>query len=334
MYVYDNGKKDTIRGKKPVISFGIQKTTDKQVGGFFTIGNKGYLITEYNSSVERDNSTFFPYGNITQVDFPLVSDLVQRNSFYIGAGKRIKRTGIHFMIGTVSEDVKWRGKDDLGYITFPKYLDNTSVTIDAILTIKGRELLARGGNAFNITQFAVGDDEVDYSLWNPDQPLGTNYYGTIIENMPVTEAIPDETQALKYKLISLPKQTINIPVITVGNTSITLAAPGNSAIISPNTSNFQGGNATLGYTAILSDSTAADIQVTRALQNSVVPTTPRFIGDNEDAQSVAVSGFEFRIVGKTQMLADKTASITIIANETGGSITINLTVKRVTTATQ
>ena len=39
------------------------------------------------------------------------------------------------------------------------YLDNTSVTIDAILTIKGRELLARGGNAFNITQFAVGDDE-------------------------------------------------------------------------------------------------------------------------------------------------------------------------------
>ena len=214
------------------------------------------------------------------------------------------------------------------------YLDNTSVTIDAILTIKGRELLARGGNAFNITQFAVGDDEVDYSLWNPDHPLGTNYYGTIIENMPVTEAIPDETQALKYKLISLPKQTINIPVITVGNTSITLAAPGNSAIISPNTSNFQGGNATLGYTAILSDSTAADIQVTRALQNSVVPTTPRFIGDNEDAQSVAVSGFEFRIVGKTQMLADKTASVTIIANETGGSITINLTVKRVTTATQ
>jgi len=214
------------------------------------------------------------------------------------------------------------------------YLDNTSVTIDAILTIKGRELLARGGNAFNITQFAVGDDEVDYSLWNPDHPLGTSYYGTIIENMPVTEAIPDETQALKYKLISLPKQTINIPVITVGNTSITLAAPGNSAIISPNTSNFQGGNATLGYTAILSDSTVADIQVTRALQNSVVPTTPRFIGDNEDAQSVAVSGFEFRIVGKTQMLADKTASITIIANETGGSITINLTVKRVTTATQ
>ena len=213
------------------------------------------------------------------------------------------------------------------------YLDNTSVTIDAILTLKGRELLAKGGNAFQITQFAVGDDEIDYTLWNPDHPLGTAYYGTIIENMPITEAIPDETQALKYKLITLPKQTTNIPVINVGNTSITLAAPGNTSTITPNTSNFQGGNANLGYTAILSDSTVADLYVTRALQNSTLPTTPRFIGDNEDAQSVAVAGFEFRVVAKTQMISDKTATITIIANETGGSVTINLTVKKATTAT-
>jgi len=133
VYVYENGKRDTVRGKKPVISFGIQRTTDKQVGGFFTIGNKGYFITEYNSSFERDNSTFFPYGDITQVDFPLVNDLVQRNSFYIGVGKRIKRTGIHFMVGTVSEDVKWRGRDDVGYITFPKYLDRfTTMKIGAL----------------------------------------------------------------------------------------------------------------------------------------------------------------------------------------------------------
>ena len=213
------------------------------------------------------------------------------------------------------------------------YLDNSSVTVDAILTLKGRELLAKGGNAFNITQFALGDDEIDYSLWNPDHPLGTDYYGVIIENMPIVEAIPDETQALRSKLITLPKQTTNIPVVTVGNTSITLSAPGDSTIIAPNTSNFKGGNATLGYTAILSDSTVADIQVTRALQNSVLPTTPRFIGDNEDAQSVAVAGFEFRVVAKTQMIEDKTATITVIGNETGGSVTINVTVKKATTAT-
>lgn len=213
------------------------------------------------------------------------------------------------------------------------YLDNSSVTVDAILTLKGRELLAKGGNAFKITQFAVGDDEIDYSLWNPDHPLGTAYYGTIIENMPITEAIPDETQALKYKLITLPKQTTNIPVVTVGNTTITLLAPGDSTIISPNTSNFQGGNANLGYTAILSDSTVCNIQVTRALQNSVLPTTPRFIGDNEDAQSVAVAGFEFKIIAKTQLIEDKTATVTVIGNETGGSVTLTVTVRKATTAT-
>ena len=212
------------------------------------------------------------------------------------------------------------------------YLDNSSVTVDAILTKKGRELLAQGGNAFNITQFALGDDEVDYSLWNPDHPLGTEYYGVIIENMPITEAIPDETQALRSKLITLPKQTTNIPIVTVGNTSITLQAPGDTAPIRPNTSNFQGGNANLGYTAILSDSTVADIRVTRELQNSVLPTAPTFVGDSE-ATSVAVAGFEFELVGKTHLLEDKTATVVIIANETGGQITINLTVKRATTAT-
>lgn len=213
------------------------------------------------------------------------------------------------------------------------YLNNSSVTVDAILTLKGRELLAKGGNAFSITQFAVGDDEIDYSLYNANHPLGTNFYGTIIENLPITEAIPDETQALKYKLVSLPKQTTNLPVVTVGNSSITLQGPGTSDIIAPNTANIQGGNANLGYTAILSDSTVADIQVTRALSNpGTLPTTPRFIGDNEDAQSVAVAGFEFRVVAKTLIVASKTATVTIIGNETGGAVTINLTVNKATTA--
>jgi hypothetical protein len=213
------------------------------------------------------------------------------------------------------------------------YLDNSSVTVDAILTLKGRELLAKGGNSFKITQFALGDDEIDYSLWNPEHPLGTDYYGVIIENMPIVEAIPDETQALRSKLITLPKQTTNIPVVTVGNTSITLTAPGTSATITPNTANLQGGNSNLGYTAILSDSTVADIQIVKALQNSILPTTPRFIGDNEDAQSVAIAGFEFRVVAKSQLLSDKTATITVIGNETGGSVTINLTVKQTQVAT-
>jgi len=214
------------------------------------------------------------------------------------------------------------------------YLNNSTVTVDAILTKKGRELLARGRNNFNITQFALADDEIDYDLWNPDHPLGTEYYGTIIENMPIVEAIPDETQMLKYKLITLPKKTTKIPVVNVGNTSITLSAEGDIAVISPNTSNFTGGNVTLGYTAILSNSDVADLRVAPGgdIQTSVLPTAPRFIGDNEDAQSVAVTGRTFEVIAKRQV-TDQTATVTIIGNETGGSTTINLTVKAATVNT-
>ena len=126
VYVYDNGKTETIRGKKPIISFGIQTTTDKQIGGFFTIGNKAYFIAEYNSTFKRDNSTFFPYGTITQVDFPMVDDFVEQRSFYVGVGKRINKIGIHGMIGFGSEVIRWQGKDAIGGISFPK--SNASFT--------------------------------------------------------------------------------------------------------------------------------------------------------------------------------------------------------------
>jgi hypothetical protein len=214
------------------------------------------------------------------------------------------------------------------------YLNNQVVTVDAILTKKGRETLAKNDGSFRITQFALADDEIDYDLWNPDHPLGTDYYGTIIENMPIVEAIPDETQMLKYKLITLPKKTTKIPVVNVGNTSITLSAEGDIAVISPNTSNFTGGNATLGYTAILSNSDVVDLRVAPGgdIQTSVLPTAPRFIGDNEDAQSVAVTGRTFELIAKRQV-TEQTATITIIGNETGGSTTINLTVKAATVNT-
>lgn len=208
------------------------------------------------------------------------------------------------------------------------YLDNSSVTVDAILTLKGRELLAQGSSAFNITQFALGDDEIDYRLWNPEHPLGTSFYGAAIESLPITEAIPDETQALRFKLLTLPKQSVAIPVISVGNTSITLNANA-SATINPNTT--LSGNSQFGYTAILSDSTVATLTVLQPLANTNIQ--PAQIGYNQDAQSISAVGFAFEVTGKANTVSDKTATITIIGNETGGSVTINLTVRRLT-ATQ
>jgi len=137
VYVYKDGKRDTVYGKKPQISFGLQKSQDKQVGGWFTIGNQGYFIMDYSQTVEKDNSTFFPHGNINKVDFPLVNDLVKIKSFYVGFGKRFNRTGVHLMMGSVTERVRWRGKDDIGYITFPKYThERIAVKVGAIHDFK------------------------------------------------------------------------------------------------------------------------------------------------------------------------------------------------------
>ena len=71
------------------------------------------------------------------------------------------------------------------------YLNNETVTIDAVLTRKGRELLARNDGSFRITQFALADDEIDYTLYNPTNPSGSAYYGEAIQNMPLLEAFPN-----------------------------------------------------------------------------------------------------------------------------------------------
>jgi hypothetical protein len=212
------------------------------------------------------------------------------------------------------------------------YLNNSSITVDAILTKKGRELLARGRDEFQITQFALADSEIDYDLYNPAHPLGTAYYGAAIENLPIVEALTDETQMMKYKLVTLPKGTARIPVVRVAQNTINLES-GEVTRINPQTVNFQNGNQSFGYTAILSDSDVAEVRVVRSAPNSSGATVPQFVGDNEAAQSVTVSGIEFEITAKEQLLSDKSATILIIGNETGGRATINLTVRRLEVAT-
>ena len=135
------------------------------------------------------------------------------------------------------------------------YLLNNVVTVDAILTKKGRELLARADGSFRITKFALSDDEIDYTLYNPNHPSGSAYYGEAIEAMPLMEAFPDETQIMKYKLVTLPRGTSKMPVIGIGQTSVTLKQT-EEKTISPSTFNYLGNNQTVeseGYTFTISD---------------------------------------------------------------------------------
>ena len=102
------------------------------------------------------------------------------------------------------------------------YLNNSIVTVDAVLTKKGRELLAKGDGSFKITQFALADDEIDYTLYNPTHPSGSEFYGEAIERTPLLEAFVDETQTMKYKLATLPRGTSKLPVLDLGYTAIVL----------------------------------------------------------------------------------------------------------------
>ena len=213
------------------------------------------------------------------------------------------------------------------------YLDNSTITVDAILTKKGRELLARGRNEFQISQFALADDEVDYDLYNSEHPLGTAFYGAAIENMPITEALPDETQMMKYKLVTLAPGTARIPVVTIpGLASVSIIESGGVITITPQTQNYNGGNSRFGYTAILSDSEAGSLIATRTAPQQTAASIPQFIGDSEAAQSVTVSGTEFQFTGGNQLIANKGATILIIGNETGGRTSISVTVKKLALA--
>lgn len=229
------------------------------------------------------------------------------------------------------------------------YLDGSSVTVDAILTNKGRELLAAGGT-LRITKFALSDDEIDYDLWNSAHTLGTNYYGAVIEGMPVLEALPDETQMLRYKLVTLPKDVIGIPVISVSPASILFTSLQQQTVVVPATLNLTGGNSTLGYTAILSDDTVATLEVapdgglasfTQAGTNNTladvqsqanVSGVTSFLDDEVTGittagKTIVKTGTKFVVKAKPiNGPRTKRALLTIIGNETGGFKTISIQV--------
>jgi len=215
------------------------------------------------------------------------------------------------------------------------YLDNSIVTVDAILTKKGRELLARGDGSFKITQFALSDDEIDYTLYNPTHPLGSQYYGQAIENLPLLEAFPDETQIMKYKLTTLPRGTARLPILDVGYTAIRLKQ-GASLAITPQTLNYLGSSQTFetgGYVA-----TVADARVLSTF-NGVGVNTPEAERLNSTTTlgtnvSKTVIGTSINITGTTvnTLFAGQTTlqtTITIIGRDSGARVTVPLTIVQV-----
>jgi hypothetical protein len=93
------------------------------------------------------------------------------------------------------------------------FINNTSYILNAVLTKKGREYLAKSSGNFNITKFALSDDEIDYTLWDTVHPMGTDYYGAVLESTPMIEPCVDPEVVMKYKLINLPIGSKSLPYI-------------------------------------------------------------------------------------------------------------------------
>jgi hypothetical protein len=218
------------------------------------------------------------------------------------------------------------------------YLNNSVVTVDAILTTKGRELLAKNDGSFRITQFAFADDEIDYTLYNPTHPSGSAFYGEAIQNMPLLEAFPQETQIMKYKLATLPRGTAKLPVLNLGYSSITLQQ-GSALSITPQTLNYLGNNQafeTSGYSATISDVrlmstfTGIGINTTAAqVQNAPITVT---LGTNV-SQTIIGSQINLRATTVNTLFGTNSqlsATLTVVGLDSGARLTIPILINKTT----
>jgi hypothetical protein len=214
------------------------------------------------------------------------------------------------------------------------YLNNQVVTVDAILTTKGREILAKNDGSFRITQFALADDEIDYTLYNPTHPSGSSFYGEAIQNMPLLEAFPTETQIMKYKLATLPRGTAKLPVLNLGYSAITLKQ-GASLAISPQTLNYLGNAQTVettGYSATIADvrlmSTFNGIGINTTAATTANSTTT--LGTNVST-TVIGSQFNLRATTVNTLFGTNTSlvtTITFVGLDSGARLTIPVTITK------
>ena len=214
------------------------------------------------------------------------------------------------------------------------FLNNSTVTVDAILTKKGRELLARGDGSFRITQFALADDEMDYTLYNPSHPSGSAYYGEALENLPLLEAFSDDTQAMKYKLITLPRGTAKLPVLGIGQASIVLKQ-GETKRITPETLNYLGNtviNEAGGYTAVIADARVLSlyngegIESAEATALNAIETLGTNVSRTVIGTDIVLKGTTVNTLFGTQTQIQTT--ITFIGRDSGARLTVPVTITK------
>ena len=227
------------------------------------------------------------------------------------------------------------------------YLDNGSITVDAVLTKKGREILKNGGN-LNITSFTLSDTGVDYTLWNPDHPSGSAFYGEAIENLPMLEASVHAEYNLRNRLISLNQNTVAVPAIQLNNldtnngTVLTLEDGKQQVRVGVDLVGYTStGGATLNgfeYYFVIQDPSIASTNA--SLMGNLSGTSRQFLQEQDIplAQQYGFNGNAFDINAIQQDTTGKETNVYVVHIETGAynsfrvinNVTKNVTAIRTT----
>mgnify|MGYP003665538017 FL=1 len=202
------------------------------------------------------------------------------------------------------------------------YLDNSSITVDAVLTKKGREILKNGGS-INITHCTVSDTGVDYRLWNTDHPSGSAFYGEAIENLPMLEASVHAEYNLRNRLISLNQNTVAIPALVIGGldskggTTLTFnEGDENKGLITAELVGFSS-NTILGKYFVIQDPTI--VSTNSGAGQNISGTSRMFLQEQDipHAREYQFTGNTFQLNPLQQDAAGKSTNVYVVDIETG-----------------
>ena len=167
------------------------------------------------------------------------------------------------------------------------FLDHSTnnIIVDAVLTDTGRAFLARNDGSFSIVKFALGDDEVDYTII---EKFGRTVGKEKIEKItPIFEAQTSGNLALKYKMISVS----NPNLIRLPNLSLTGEGIDSSGTTLSMSRSGAGSARTLTITQEIQNESSIDVELRDQVFLVKVPS--RFLQlkgltpDNVDADNVA-----------------------------------------------
>ena len=200
------------------------------------------------------------------------------------------------------------------------YLDNSTIVVDAVLTKQGRKLLALG-QGLNISYFTLSDTGVDYSLWNPDHPSGSAYYGEAIENLPQVEANVNVQYSLQNKLITLDKNSTALPVMDLSDTTLSFTTAAQQNVTAQLLGYNMSGNNSAGVHMLVQDHNVVQ-PVGAGSPIDITGNALSFLVEQEIPNArlyeiVGTSPFTLGFVPTTNLSSDASTNVTVIDITTG-----------------